>query len=151
MAVLGVIILSITSGDTAFRSTRLILAEVFKLSQKPVLKRLLLAVPLFVIAYIISKLPFGMIWKYFGWSNQTLACLVLWSAAIWLGKRVKFHWLATVPAVFMMAVVVTFICYMQIGFQLAYGTSVVLGIGAAVVALFFFIIRVKPVSEAIDN
>ncbi len=151
LAVLGVIILPITSGDTAFRSTRLILAEVFKLSQKPALKRLLLAVPLFVIAYIISKLPFGMIWKYFGWSNQTLACLVLWSAAIWLGKRGKFHWLATVPAVFMTAVVVTFICYMQIGFQLAYGTSVALGIGAAAVALFFFIIRVKPVSEAIDN
>ncbi len=151
LAILGVIILPITSGDTAFRSTRLILSEIFKISQKPVMKRLILAVPLFIVAYIITKLPFGMIWKYFGWSNQTLACLVLWSAAIWLAHKGKCHWIATLPAVFMTAVVVTFICYMKIGFQMPYGTSVAIGIAAALVSFFVFMIKAKPQKDSADE
>ena len=151
LAVLGVIILPITSGDTAFRSTRLILSEIFKISQKPVLKRLLLAVPLFAVAYVITKLPFGVIWRYFGWSNQTLACLVLWSAAIWLAHHNKCHWIATIPATFMTAVVVTFISYMPIGFQVSYNTSVSIGIAAAIVAFFVFMIKAKPQKEHVED
>ena len=143
LAILGVIVLPITSGDTAFRSTRLILAEVFKISQKTAIKRLLIAVPLFVIAYILTKVNFGIIWRYFGWSNQTLAMLVLWSAAVWLAHHGKFHWIATIPATFMTAVSITFIMYMKIGFQLSYNTSVTIGIIAAAVAFIFFLIHVK--------
>ncbi len=151
LAVLGVIILPITSGDTAFRSTRLILAEIFKISQKPVTKRLLLAIPLFVVAYIITKLPFGVIWKYFGWSNQTLSCLVLWSAAIWLAHNGKFHWIATIPATFMTAVVITFISYMKIGFQVPYNISVTIGIVVAAVAFIAFMLRVRVKSESAEG
>lgn len=143
LAILGVIILPVTSGDTAFRSTRLIIAEVFRLPQKTALKRLLIAVPLFVIAFILTKVNFTIIWRYFGWSNQTLAMLVLWSAAVWLAHNGKCHWIATVPAVFMTAVSVTFILYMKIGFQLSYPVSVTTGIIAAALAFIFFLFHVK--------
>ena len=75
LAVLGVVVLPITSGDTAFRSTRLILAETLKLDQTQIRKRLLIAIPLFAVAFAISLVDFNIIWRYFGWSNQTLSML----------------------------------------------------------------------------
>ncbi|RQW06063.1 carbon starvation protein A, partial [candidate division KSB1 bacterium] len=82
---------------------------------------------------------FDVIWRYFGWSNQTLAALVLWSAAFHLVRNGKFHWIATIPAVFLTGVVVTFICYAPIGLRMPYQLSVILGVGSAVVALILFI------------
>lgn len=143
LAILGVIILPITSGDTAFRSARLVISEAFHLSQKAVPKRLMIAIPLFVVGFIISQVNFAVIWRYFGWSNQTLATLVLWSSAVYLVKQGKFHWIATVPAVFLTAVVVTFIFYADIGFQLPYITAVILGIIAAVLTFILFLIYAK--------
>ncbi|WP_319583250.1 carbon starvation CstA family protein [uncultured Pseudodesulfovibrio sp.] len=140
LAILAVIVLPITSGDTAFRSTRLIVAETFKMKQEAVSKRLLISVPLFVIGYIISTQNFSTIWRYFGFSNQCLSALVLWASAAYLAQRGKLHWIATLPAVFMTAVCVTFIANAKIGFSLGYDTSVIIGlIGAAIVfALFLF-------------
>jgi carbon starvation protein CstA len=140
LAILAVIVLPITSGDTAFRSTRLIVAETFKMKQEAVSKRLFISVPLFVIGFIISTQNFSTIWRYFGFSNQCLSALVLWASAAYLAQRGKLHWIATLPAVFMTAVCVTFIANAKIGFSLGYDTSVVIGlIGAAVVfALFLF-------------
>jgi carbon starvation protein CstA len=148
LAILGVIVLPITSGDTAFRSARLIISEAIHLPQKAIQKRLLIAVPLFIVGFIISQVNFGVIWRYFGWSNQTLATLVLWSAAFYLVKHGKFHWIATAPAVFLTFIVVTFICYAQIGLRLPHHTSVVVGVVVAMACLIGFIIyslkRVKP-------
>ncbi|MUM78706.1 carbon starvation protein A [Pseudodesulfovibrio sp. F-1] len=141
LAILAVIILPITSGDTAFRSTRLIVAETFKLEQSKAAKRLLISVPLFVIGYIISMQNFSTIWRYFGFSNQALAALVLWTSAIYLAQRDKLHWIATVPAVFMTAVCVTFIMNATIGFNLSYTISVVGGIVAAALAFAAFILK----------
>lgn len=143
IAILGVIILPITSGDTAFRSSRLILAETFNLSQVRPAKRLLLAIPLFVLAFIISTQDFDLIWRYFGWSNQALAMLVLWTAAIYLRQSSKFHWIATIPAMFMTAVTVSFILQATIGFNLSPGFSNPVGVAAAVLALVV-LLRVKP-------
>ena len=140
LAILGVIVLPITSGDTAFRSARLILSEAAHLSQKAIKNRLLIAVPLFIVGFIISQVKFGVIWRYFGWSNQTLATLVLWSSAFYLLKRGKFHWIATIPATFLTAVVVTFICYAQIGLRLAYQTSVIIGIIVATALFIGFVV-----------
>ncbi len=140
LAILGVIVLPITSGDTAFRSARLIISEATKIKQKEIKKRLLIAVPLFVVGFIISQVEFGVIWRYFGWSNQTLATLVLWSSAFYLVQRGKFHWIATLPAVFLTGVVVTFICYAQIGLRLPYGVSVYIGVAVAVLTLILFFI-----------
>jgi len=149
LAIMGVVILPITSGDTAFRSTRLILAETFKIEQKLPLKRLLIAVPLFVIAFLISTQDFAVIWRYFGWSNQALSTLVLWSAAVFLVQNHKFHWIASVPATFMTSVVSAFILQAQIGFRLpAMFSNIAGGVVAAVVFIMFLIYAFKQKNDA---
>ena len=103
-AVLGVVVLPITSGDTAMRSCRLILAEALHVRQQRVAGRLALALPLFAVVIVISQLDFGVIWRYFGWANQVLSCFTLWSIAVCLRLRGRLHWIATLPAAFMTAV-----------------------------------------------
>ncbi|MDR3038809.1 MAG: carbon starvation protein A, partial [Candidatus Adiutrix sp.] len=97
LAVLGVVVLPITSGDTAFRSARLLVADMFNFSQKNILRRLLIAIPLFAVGVYISlsDKDFGRIWRYFAWLNQSLACFVLWSGAAYLVRLRRCHWLAT--------------------------------------------------------
>ena len=147
LAVLGVVILPITSGDTAFRSTRLILAETLRMDQTKINKRLMIAIPLFAVAFAISLVDFNIIWRYFGWSNQTLSMLVLWSAAIWLGRKGKLHWIATVPAVFMTAVDTAFIMQAKIGFNLPADISNIVSVIVAAIALIAFLILVRPTDE----
>ena len=144
LAILGVVILPITSGDTAFRSTRLILAETLRMDQTAVAKRLMIAIPLFVIAFFITKVDFAIVWRYFGWSNQMLSMLVLWSAAIWLAQRAKFHWIATVPAVFMTAVDAAFILQAQIGLGLDPTISNIAAVVIAGGSLVAFLRFVQP-------
>ncbi|MBG0777841.1 MAG: carbon starvation protein A [Desulfovibrionaceae bacterium] len=143
LAVIGVVILPITSGDTAFRAARLIVADFLKMSQKEVAKRLMIAVPLFVIGFIISKSEFNVIWRYFGWANQTLAAVVLWAAAAYLIMRGKFHWICTIPAVFMTAVTFTYLCYAPIGFRMPLQPATYVGIGVAIVAFVAFMVRFR--------
>jgi carbon starvation protein CstA len=146
LAIIGVVVLPITSGDTAFRSARLIIADIFKLSQKENFKRLVIALPLFAVGFLISLSDFGLIWRYFGWANQTLATVVLWTAAMYLVRQRKFHWVATVPAVFMTVVVTTFICNSGIGFNLPMRVATSIGIGAAVVAAVAFFWKARLIS-----
>lgn len=138
LAIIGVVLLPITSGDTAFRSARLIIADTFQLSQVEPLKRLLIAIPLFAVGFVISLSDFGLIWRYFGWANQTLATVVLWAAAMYLLKNGKFHWVATVPATFMTVVVATFLANSGIGFGLPMNVSTSIGLGVAFVAVVAF-------------
>jgi carbon starvation protein CstA len=148
LAIIGVVVLPITSGDTAFRSARLIIADIFKLSQKENLKRLTIAVPLFAVGFLISLSDFGLIWRYFGWSNQTLATVVLWTAAMYLVRQRKFHWVATVPAIFMTVVVFTFIANSGIGFNLPLNIATSIGIGAGVVAVVAFFWKARLIQAA---
>ncbi|SKA69878.1 carbon starvation CstA family protein [Desulfobaculum bizertense] len=141
LAIVAVVVLPITSGDTAFRSTRLILAETFKMDQSLPAKRLTIAVPLFLIGYVISTQDFGMIWRYFGFANQTLAMLMLWAAAVYLIRTKKLHWIATIPATFMTAVCVTFILQAKIGFNLPMGISEIVGVVLAAAAFGFFMMK----------
>jgi carbon starvation protein CstA len=140
LAIMGVVVLPITSGDTAFRSARLIISEAARVSQRPVLKRLFIAVPLFASGFILTQVDFGVMWRYFGWSNQTLATLVLWTSAFYLARQGSRHWIATIPATFLTAVIITFICYSPIGFNLEYPISVTLGIIFAIAVLFSFLL-----------
>jgi carbon starvation protein CstA len=144
LAILGVVVLPITSGDTAFRSARLTIADMFKVSQHSLASRLMIAVPLFVIGGVLSQVNFGIIWRYFGWANQTLAMFMLWTGAVYLAKRAKFHWVCTVPAAFMTAVSVTYLCFDRIGFGLSYTMSNIIGIGTAVACLAFFLVKSSP-------
>lgn len=141
LAILGVVVLPITSGDTAFRAARLVIADFTNISQSKPLSRLGIAVPLFVIGGILSQVDFGIIWRYFGWSNQTLATIVLWSAAAYVVRRGGIHWLISLPATFMTATVTAFICYDKIGISLDYNLSVWIGCGVAALSLAVFLIK----------
>lgn len=105
---IGVIVCPITSGDTAFRASRLVLADWFKIDQKPFLKRFYLSAPLLLAGVIISQLPYDIIWRYFSWSNQTLAMIVLWAAAFYLYGKKRNYFVVLIPAMFMTAVSVTY-------------------------------------------
>jgi carbon starvation protein CstA len=106
LAILGVVIAPITSGDTAFRSASLIIADMMKYDQKPIYKRLVVSLPLFVIGVFIAFIDFDIIWRYFAWSNQALSVLTLWMITAWLVRRgSRATLLALVPAIIM-----TYIC-----------------------------------------
>lgn len=111
LAMIGVIACPITSGDTALRAARLTLADWFKINQKPIKTRLLISAPLLVGVFLIGKVDYNIIWRYFSWSNQTLAAIVLWTGATYLYKH-GFPPLAcfmcAIPAGFMTAVSVTY-------------------------------------------
>jgi len=143
LAIIGVVILPITSGDTAFRSARLIIADFIKIPQQVLAKRLLLAVPLFAIGFFISQGNFAVIWRYFGWANQTLATIVLWAGAAYLLRQGKLHWIATVPATFMTAVAASYLAYDKIGFGLPLPVATAIGAGAAFLALALFLIKFR--------
>ncbi len=145
LAIIGVVVLPISSGDTAFRSARLIIADFLKLTQKETSKRLLLAIPLFVVGFIVSRGDFGVIWRYFGWANQTLATIVLWASAAYLVKEAKLHWIATIPATFMTAVATTYLAYAKIGFGLSLEVSTWIGVAVATLSLIIFMVKFRNV------
>jgi len=143
LAMLGVIACPITSGDTAFRSTRLILGDMFKIEQKGIKNRLYLAIPILGIGFALNFIDFAIIWRYFAWSNQTLATIVLWTGAVYLYKAKRSHLMASIPAAFMTAVVTTYILQAPEGFSLPTTISYPVGIIAAVAATSAFIIFLR--------
>ena len=109
LAILGVVAAPITSGDTAFRSARLIIADLFGIEQKSKLKRLYISVPIFAVAIGLLFINFDVLWRYFAWTNQTLAVVVLWSITVWLAREKRNIWVALPVAVFMTYVCSSFI------------------------------------------
>lgn len=103
LAMLGVVACPITSGDTAFRAARLTLADWFKIDQIGLVKRLAFAIPLLGIGAVLSQMNFNIIWRYFSWTNQTLAMIVLWTGAVYLYRHCegKVWLMACIPATFM--------------------------------------------------
>lgn len=101
IAVIGVVVCPITSGDTAFRSLRLSIADLFKADQKPIWKRLVICLPVFVIAFFCCQMDFSTIWRYFGVCNQLFAAIVLWLASAYLVAHKKPHWMCSLPATFL--------------------------------------------------
>ena len=108
LAMIGVIVCPITSGDTAFRSARLTLADWIGMDQKKFANRLMLTVPLLGAGAVIGHLDYTIVWRYFSWTNQTLAMIVLWTASMFLYKEKKNFWITAVPATFMSAVSMTY-------------------------------------------
>jgi carbon starvation protein CstA len=134
MAILAVAIFPITSGDTAFRSLRLTIMDAFNISQTT-LHRLLLAVPLLGVAYLMTFLDFSLIWRYFAFSNMLLSTSVLWLATKYLFDRGTFHWIASIPAVIGTAITVAYIATAGIGFNLPAMYSKPIGVAVAVLVL----------------
>lgn len=148
LAFLGVVILPITSGDTAFRSSRLILAEYLNVDQKAIKSRLIIALPIFLIGGVLTQVDFGIIWRYFGFANQTVAVFMLWTATAYLLRYNKLHWITTVPAMFMTTVVTSFILNSStLGFGLPIMISTIAGISTAVSLVIFMITRYKGIGE----
>lgn len=145
LAMIGVIVCPITSGDTAFRSARLTIADWFGIDQNDWKKRLILCVPVLGAGAVISQLDYSIVWRYFSWTNQTLAMIVLWTASMFLFMERKNYWITAVPATFMSAVSITY--FVAAGECLNLGTAIAypIGIVAAIafLGIFLYVIKVR--------
>ena len=136
IAIVGVVVCPITSGDTAFRSMRLIIADALKFNQKPIKNRLIVSVPIFVVAYLLCNVDFSTIWKYVGIGNQVLATITLWTAATYLAKKGKAHWMMSIPATFLSIVCTTYFLIapykvggLYLSPTISYPVGIVVGLG----------------------
>lgn len=140
LAILGVVAAPITSGDTALRSARLIIADFIHLEQKSIRKRLYVCIPMFaaVIALLVWQMEnpqgFDVIWSLFGWSNQTLSVFTLWAITVYLAQQRKCYWITLLPALFMTVVCTTYILTAPEGFGLPFTAG--LAGGLTLMALF---------------
>ena len=126
LAIIGVIAAPITSGDTALRSARLIVADFMHLNQRPIRNRLMIAIPLFMCVFGMVFVDFNVVWRYFAWTNQTLAVFTLWAGAVFLYKNSRTikkypyaYLIALIPALFMTMVSMSYIFIAPEGFHFA--------------------------------
>ena len=144
LAILGIVAAPITSGDTALRSARLIIADFFHIEQRKIGKRLMISIPIFVVTLgllifsISNPNGFGIIWRYFSWCNQTLATITLWAITVYLVKAKKLYWVALIPALFMTCVCSTYIMIAPEGLQLSGTISYPIGIVCTIIAAVWF-------------
>lgn len=146
LAVLGVIILPITTGDTALRSSRMMLVDFARQVSKKKFEGkwtpLFFAIPVAIPTFLLTQMDYSFLWRYVGWSNQVVATVMLWTGAMYLLKNHKFHWICSVPALFMTAVVSSYIFYAPEGFGLEYSTSMILGSIIWIVVATWFVWQV---------
>jgi len=145
LAILGVIILPITTGDTALRSSRMMLVDLLSgfMNLDSKWKQSLLALPIVIPTFALTQMDYSFLWRYVGWTNQVVATVMLWTAAIYLLKSNKFHWICSIPALFMTAVCGTYIFYAPEGFQLSYNISLTLGAIITTAVTVWFVLQVK--------
>lgn len=145
LAILGIVAAPITSGDTALRSARLIAADFLKIDQRPIGKRLIIGIPIFLVtfgllSYSLSDAEgFKIIWRYFAWCNQTLSVFTLWTITVYLVQRKKNFYITLIPALFMTLVCSTYICIAPEGLSLHKDISYLIGGICALIALAWFI------------
>lgn len=145
LAILGVIAAPITSGDTAFRSARLIVADFMRVEQKSIRRRLMICIPMFLVAigillYSLKDAEgFGKIWRYFAWANQTLAVFTLWAVTVYFVRAKKNYWVTLVPALFMTGVCTTYLCIAPEGLNLPHGVAYAIGGVCVAIAVGWFV------------
>lgn len=129
LAILGVIILPITTGDTALRSSRMIVTDILSkfTNMEGKWKVLLVTIPLAIPTFYLSTIDYTFLWRYVGWTNQVVASVMLWTATVYLLRNFKFHWIAGIPASFMTGVVSTYIFYAPEGLNMDYQLSMIIG------------------------
>lgn len=145
LAILGIVAAPISTGDTALRSARIMVADMCKIEQKTIVKRLLISIPVFLVTIGIllfslkDKEGFNIIWRYFAWANQTLSVFTLWALTVYLTQKKRPYLLTLIPALFMTAVCVTYICVAPEGFGFSETLSYALcGISVVVSVVWFF-------------
>lgn len=141
LAILGVVAAPITSGDTALRSARLIAADMFKIKQDKIAKRLIISIPLFVAASFIMSIQYESLWRYFGWTNQLLATFTLWAVSMWLLRKGKAWIIALVPALFMTMVTTSYIFVAPEGIRLGNPAYAYIIAGTVTAIAFFMFLR----------
>ncbi len=145
LALLGVVVAPITSGDSAFRCARLIAADFLHLEQRSIKKRLYISIPLFIAGFAITLMQFDVVWKYFAWLNQTLATICLWTVAVYLYIHRKNCIIALLPAIFMTLVICTYILIapegLHFSFSTGFGIALVLTIGVWALAYWYMRLR----------
>lgn len=154
IAVLGAIVLPITSGDTAFRAARNIIADYLNMNQIKVSKRLLIAIPLFAISIVLTFVDFNILWRYFSWANQATAVIALWIGTMYLYVKGKNYYVSLVPALFMTYMVIVYILNAKIGFQIDLNISFIVGIPLTAFLTFLFFYKAKKnkkVELAVDH
>lgn len=144
LAIIGVVVCPITTGDTAFRSMRMVIAQAFKIDQKTLLKRIYVAAPIFVVAYYCCFADFSTIWRYVGISNQILSVVTLWTIATYLSRHDKVHWIMSIPAMLLTAVCVSYLLvapYKTGGLHLPPVVGNITGVAVAFLFLGMFLWR----------
>ena len=139
IAMIGVIACPISSADTAYRSARLTLADWFQYDQKPVKNRLILTIPLLGVGTVLTQIDVQIIWRYFSWSNQTLAMIALWAASVYLFRKKRLYWITALPATFMSAVSCTYILMADEGLRLSIAIAYPAGLIFAALCLGTFV------------
>ncbi|ANU21899.1 carbon starvation protein A [Planococcus donghaensis] len=144
LAIFGVIILPITTGDTALRSSRMILTDILSkfVNMQGKVKVLLVTIPLGIPTFYMATIDYTFLWRYVGWTNQLVATFMLWTAAIYLLRNFKFHWIASVPAVFMTAVVSMYIFYAPEGLNMDYQVSAIIGACITLVVVGWYVTQI---------
>lgn len=139
LAILGVVAAPVTSGDTAFRCARLIAADFLHYKQHTIVRRLLVSLPIFVVAAVLMNINFDVLWRYFAWFNQTLSIFTLWAVTVWLARHGKNYYIALLPALFMTCVCTAYIVVAPEGLRLPHIVGCVAGAVMAVALLVLFI------------
>ncbi|MTH53686.1 carbon starvation protein A [Bacillus mangrovi] len=152
LAILGVIILPITTGDTALRSSRMILSEMAGAKKKADWKQALLySIPVSIPALYLSTIDYSFLWRYVGWSNQVVAAVTLWAATVYCLQKGKFHWICGIPAMFMTAVVTAYIFYAPEGFGLDYTLSMTLGSILTVAVGIWYVYQIRRYKQPLET
>ena len=148
LAILGVVFAPITSGDTAFRSARLITSDIFHIKQNTILKRLAVSLPIFALGATVMYTDFEILWRYFAWSNQTLSVFTLWAITVWLAKQNKNYFVSLVPAIWMTVVCSTYILIAPEGFMLTPALAYTLGCAIGMLLLVMFVCKIRKIRNA---
>ena len=148
LAILGVVFAPITSGDTAFRSARLITSDIFHIKQNTILKRLAVSLPIFALGATVMYTDFEILWRYFAWSNQTLSVFTLWAITVWLAKQNKNYFVSLVPAIWMTVVCSTYILIAPEGFMLTPALAYTLGCAIGMLLLVMFVCKIIKIRNA---
>lgn len=144
MAIIGVVVCPVSSGDTAFRSARLTIADWFRIDQSKLPKRIAVTIPLLAVGAVLTQLDFDVVWRYFSWSNQTLAMITLWAAAMYLVRSAEKRWyslMCALPAAFMSAVSCTYILMADEGFKISSNIAYPIGLLFAAACFSLYIVK----------
>lgn len=155
LIVIAIVLFPVTSGDTTFRSIRLMISDILGKDQSQIKVRLLISIPVFAIAITLTFIDFNIIWRYFAWSNLTLAAMALWTGSAFLVKFKRFHWISTIPALFLTFISISYILQ---SYALGFGrwvtptvSNIVAGIAAVVIIVLFMMKAKKGAGEAPED